>query len=175
MRREYRHAIVLSQRRITMRLPPHQVRFLSLVLLTVTIFPPFAAPSADQADNKSKDNIQWKDGPTVGKLGTLGEIKVPAGYRFSGIEGTRKFLELTHNPPNGAELGVLVPVLEENENSSNFWFVIFEFHEIGYVKDDDKDKLGQRSSIEKHSKQHRRRKQGASQAGLDRLPCFRVV
>jgi len=117
------------------------VRFLSLVLLTVTIFPPFAAPSADQADNKSKDNIQWQDGPTVGKLGTLGEIKVPAGYRFSGIEGTRKFLELTHNPPNGAELGVLVPVLEENENSSNFWFVIFEFHEIGYVKDDDKDKL----------------------------------
>jgi uncharacterized membrane-anchored protein len=111
------------------------------VLLTLSIFPPFGASAEDQPDTKSKDNIQWQDGPTVGKLGTLGQIKVPAGYRFSGMEGTRKFLELTHNPPGGAELGVLVPVLEENENTDNFWFVIFEFHEIGYVKDDDKDKL----------------------------------
>jgi uncharacterized membrane-anchored protein len=71
----------------------------------------------------------------VGKLGSLGQIKVPAGFRFSGAEGTRKFLELTQNPPNGSELGVLVPVLEENENTDNFWFVIFEFHDIGYVKD----------------------------------------
>jgi uncharacterized membrane-anchored protein len=124
-----------------MRLPPHPVRFLSLALLTLSIFPPLAAAAKDQPDAKSQDRIQWQEGPTVGKLGTLAEIKVPAGYRFSGIAGTQKFLELTQNPPNGAELGVLVPVLEENESTDNFWFVIFEFHEIGYVKDDDKDKL----------------------------------
>jgi uncharacterized membrane-anchored protein len=123
-----------------MRLPPHPECFLFLALLTVSASPLFAA-AEDQPDAQPKNKIQWQDGPTVGKLGTLAEIKVPAGYRFSGIEGTRKFLELTHNPPGGGELGVLVPVLDENENTDKFWFVIFEFREIGYVKDDDKDKL----------------------------------
>ena len=124
-----------------MRLRPHQMYLLSLAFLIVTTLAPFAAVAQEQQDVKPEEKIQWQDGPTVGKLGDLGQIKVPAGYRFSGAEGTRKFLELTHNPPGGAELGVLVPVLEENEDSNNFWFVIFEFHEIGYVKDDDRDKL----------------------------------
>lgn len=114
---------------------------LSLVYLVLTVSLPFAATADDQPDRKPKESIQWQDGPTVGQLGTLGQIKVPEGYRFSGAEGTRKFLELTHNPPGGSELGVLVPVLEENQNTNDFWFVIFEFHEIGYVKDDDRDKL----------------------------------
>jgi uncharacterized membrane-anchored protein len=147
-----------------MLLPPRQMRFFSLSLLTILIFAAFAASAEDQPDTKSQNKIQWQDGPTVGKLGTLGEIKVPAGYRFSGIEGTRKFLEVTHNPPSGAELGVLVPVLEENENNDNFWFVIFEFHEIGYVKDDDKDKLNSdallksiQSSTEEGNKERARR------------------
>jgi uncharacterized membrane-anchored protein len=124
-----------------MRLRPHEMYSLSLAFLLVTTLAPFAAVAQEQQDVKSWENIQWQGGPTVGKLGDLAQIKVPAGYRFSGAEGTRKFLELTHNPPGGAELGVLVPVLEENEDSNNFWFVIFEFHEIGYVKDDDRDKL----------------------------------
>jgi uncharacterized membrane-anchored protein len=114
---------------------------LFLAFLIFTTLAPFAAVAQEQQDVKPGEKIQWQDGPTVGKLGDLGQIKVPAGYRFSGAEGTRRFLELTHNPPNGAELGVLAPVLQENEDSSNFWFVIFEFHEIGYVKDDDRDKL----------------------------------
>ena len=101
---------------------------------------PFSAPAQEQ-DAAPKVKIDWQDGPTIGKLGNLGEIKVPAGYRFAGADGTRKFLELTQNPPSGNELGVLIPERKENEPSGGFWFVIFEFHEIGYVKDDDRDKL----------------------------------
>src|SRR5260370_35172882 len=121
-----------------MGLPPHPVCFLFLALLTLSIFPPLAAAAEDQPDAKSKDSIQWQDGPTVGKLGTLGEIKVPAGYRFSGIQGTRKFLEVTHNPPNGTELRVLVPVPEENEKSGNFCVWKCEFPAVGAVMDGDK-------------------------------------
>ncbi|HKV61194.1 MAG TPA: DUF2167 domain-containing protein [Candidatus Acidoferrum sp.] len=101
---------------------------------------PLSSPAQEQAA-APKVKIDWQDGPTVGKLGDLAEIKVPEGYRFAGADGTRKFLELTQNPPSGAELGVLIPERKEGEQVGEFWFVIFEFHEIGYVRDDDRDKL----------------------------------
>jgi uncharacterized membrane-anchored protein len=76
------------------------------------------------------------------RLGDLAEIKVPAGYRFTGKDGTRKFLELTGNPPSGDELGTVIPISDSDDSKNGgFWFVIFEFNDVGYVKDDDKDKL----------------------------------
>ena|SRR3989449_9949576 len=59
---------------------------------------PFSAPAQEQ-DTAPKVKIDWQDGPTIGKLGDLAEIKIPEGYRFAGADGTRKFLELTQNPP----------------------------------------------------------------------------
>src|SRR5436309_12208795 len=86
---------------------------------------PFSA-LAQQQDTAPKVKIDWQDGPTVGKLGDLAEIKVPEGYRFAGADGNRKFLELTQNPPTGGELGVLIPERKDNEETIGFWFVIFE-------------------------------------------------
>jgi uncharacterized membrane-anchored protein len=74
----------------------------------------------------------------VGKLGNLAEIEVPEGYLFTEKAGAQKLLELTHNIPNGNEVGALVP---EGEEESEQWFVIFEFSETGYIKDDEKDEL----------------------------------
>ena len=86
----------------------------------------------------AQDEIAWIDGPTVGKLGRIAEIQVPEGYRFAGTRGAVRFLELTENIPSGRELGVLIPNVDDD---SQFWFVIFEFDESGYVKDEDKDEL----------------------------------
>jgi uncharacterized membrane-anchored protein len=118
---------------------PSKHSFYFATLLGLLALPLFAL--AQEQDTAPKVKIDWQDGPTVGKLGDLAEIKIPEGYRFAGAEGTRKFLELTQNPPSGGELGVLIPARKENEASNEFWFVIFEFHEIGYVRDDDRDKL----------------------------------
>jgi uncharacterized membrane-anchored protein len=82
-------------------------------------------------------DIRWQTGPAVGSLGDIAQITVPAGFRFTGQAGTRTFLELTQNPTNGDELGVLLPESVEGGR----WFVVFEFNPIGYVKDDEKDKL----------------------------------
>ena len=82
--------------------------------------------------------IQWGPGPSTGQLGTIAEIDVPEGYLFTGKTGAQKFLELTQNIPSGNELGLLVPQGEEKEDQ---WFVIFEFSEAGYIKDDEKDDL----------------------------------
>src|SRR5258708_38070047 len=123
-----------------MRFARHSRVSLHIAALLGLLALPFSAPAQEQ-DAAPKVKIDWQDGPTVGKLGGLAEIKVPEGYRFAGADGTRKFLELTQNPPSGNELGVLIPERKENDPSNGFWFVIFEFHEIGYVKDDDRDKL----------------------------------
>lgn len=82
--------------------------------------------------------ISWSDGPTVGRLGSIAQIQVPAGYRFSGKRGAERFLELTENVPTGREVGILIPDVEDD---SQFWFVIFEYDESGYVKDEDRDEL----------------------------------
>jgi uncharacterized membrane-anchored protein len=124
-----------------MPLARHSKPSLYIAALLALLALPFSALAQEQAA-APKVKIDWQDGPTVGKLGDLAEIKVPEGYRFAGADGTRKFLELTQNPPSGAELGVLIPEREHgNEQAGEFWFVIFEFHSIGYVKDDDRDKL----------------------------------
>ncbi len=123
-----------------MRNTRHSKHSLCIAALLALLLLPFYAP-AQQQDAAPKVKIDWQDGPTVGKLGDLAEIKVPEGYRFAGADGTRKFLELTQNPPTGGELGVLIPERKDNEETIGFWFVIFEFNNIGYVKDDDRDKL----------------------------------
>lgn len=105
--------------------------FLSLVTLTL-----FCTPSYAQTAGGS--DIEWQDGPSVGQLGDIAQIKIPEGYRFAGQEGVKRFLELTQNPVSGDELGVLI---SSGGTADEGWFVIFEFNPIGYVKDDEKEKL----------------------------------
>lgn len=78
--------------------------------------------------------IKWQPGPVTGALGTMAEVNIPEGYFFVDGDGTRKFLELNENLTNGKELGTIA--------SGDFkWFVVFEFSDIGYVKDDEKADL----------------------------------
>lgn len=83
-------------------------------------------------------DIEWQVGPTVANLGDVAEITIPAGYRFTGRDGAKRIMELTQNPASGKEVGILAPA---GSDSSRAWFVIFEFRNTGYVKDDEKDKL----------------------------------
>jgi uncharacterized membrane-anchored protein len=90
--------------------------------------------AADDPTVKLLASLQWTVGPGKAQVGSLAEIQVPEGTRFTGQDGTRKLLELMHNPTDGSELGLLT------DNALN-WFIIFEFEDIGYVKDADKEKL----------------------------------
>lgn len=87
------------------------------------------------------DPIHWQHGPIVAQLGTGAQIKVPAGYQFADAAGTRRFLEITHNPPSEQEVGIVTPILEKDAPDSKFWFVLFDFDETGYVKDDEKSSI----------------------------------
>ena len=75
--------------------------------------------------------LNWQFGPTQGDLGEIATISVPRGHRFLGRADAGRFMEMTENPSNGSELGVLV-----SDDAS--WFVVFEFSPEGYVKDNER-------------------------------------
>lgn len=108
------------------------------------------AEAADEESNEELDQvlaIVWEEGPAHSQIGDMAGIDLPAGFRFTGSEGTRKLLERMQNPTNGSELGLIMP---QEENAE--WFVVFEFSDVGYVKDDDRDKLDKNAILESITK-----------------------
>ena len=106
---------------------------------------PLLAPGGtcaqEQKQKRARPQIQWQDGPTQADLGNVAQIQVPKGFKFTGIDGTRKFAELLENPVGGKEIGVMIPDLSEKDNGQGLWFILFEFDPIGYVKDGDQKDL----------------------------------
>lgn len=84
--------------------------------------------------------ITWLDGPATGHLGDVATVAVPAGFFFTGRDGASKFMELSENPPNGSEVGVMM-YLGEMEDGSDSWFILFSYDPSGHVLDDEKDGL----------------------------------
>lgn len=90
------------------------------------------AQEAEQRDPFA--DLGWQRGPCVGQIGDQAQIQVPEGYRFLPTGDAGRFMEMNDNITSGAEVGVLQP-------KDGRWFLVFEFEECGYVKDDEKDKL----------------------------------
>ena len=76
--------------------------------------------------------VKLTSGPATVPLGKAAELKLPEGYHFVGKDSLDRFYELTHNMRSGNEVGV---ALAPN------YMLYFDYDEIGYVKDEDKDKL----------------------------------
>ncbi|MBL9177203.1 MAG: DUF2167 domain-containing protein [Verrucomicrobiaceae bacterium] len=70
-----------------------------------------------------------------GKIGSLAQILIPPGYRFTDGKGAGRMLEFYGNPPSDRYLGLLAT---ENFQEHS---IIFEFDDVGYVKDDEKNDL----------------------------------
>lgn len=103
---------------------------LAYAFLLLAFLLPASAQEPAQQQGQPKVHIDWQDGPATGKLGNIAEINIPEGYRFADKTGAEKVLQLTQNIPSGRELGVLVA------NDAD-WFMIFEFDDSGYVKDEE--------------------------------------
>lgn len=76
--------------------------------------------------------LNWQEGPTTAQLGSIAQIDIPEGFQFVGKPDAGKFMELIENPSDGSELGLML-------HAEDGWFVVFEFSDDGYVKDDDRD------------------------------------
>lgn len=84
--------------------------------------------------------IGLKDGPLTGEMG-VATIAVPAGFVFTNGAGAKKWGELTTNPVSGKEIGLMGP-------SDGSYLVLFEFDDVGFVKDDEKDDLDAEELLE---------------------------
>ena len=80
------------------------------------------------------DRLAWIQGPTNVSLVGRATLQIPKGFRFLESKGAQEFLKKTGNRPSGQETGLLMHTQDE-------WWVILEFEEIGYVKDDEKKEL----------------------------------
>ncbi|HXZ11200.1 MAG TPA: DUF2167 domain-containing protein [Candidatus Sulfotelmatobacter sp.] len=146
-------------RRFEKLLPRAPYPLIILLLLSI--------PSLAQ---EKSNGIKWQDGPTVGRLGDLAELTVPKGYRFTGKEGTLRVLEITQNPSSGNELGAVIPVTEKADDE--IWFVIFEFDDSGYVRDNEKDSLDAKAILESIEKATEESNKVREQKGW---PPFHVI
>lgn len=87
-----------------------------------------------QENSQKEISIDWLNGPAKAKLGELAEINVPASYHFASSDDTKRLMELFGNRPTERELGYIAPAGDQ-------WFMVFEFDEAGYIKDDEKNSL----------------------------------
>jgi uncharacterized membrane-anchored protein len=107
--------------------------------LVLTLIPMGAAPALSQelAPGEQGPQIDWVEGPHTVDLGkNLAEIRVGSNFIFAGPEDTRTLMKLQGNPPTNLEVGYITPAAE-NEN----WFIVFEYEDVGHVKDDEKDEI----------------------------------
>ena len=104
----------------------------SLVLAACSLTLAISPLQAQSPDAKPKLNVIH--GPAKALLEKIAQVDVPSGYVFIDGKSTRALLKAEGEPVSGHELGIL-------EATNEHWTVMFEFSDIGYVKDDDKDKL----------------------------------
>lgn len=88
---------------------------------------------AGRAELKKSD-IKITKGPAQVSMEQVGQINLPAGYNFLDGKTTRALMKAEGEPVSGQEMGLIT-------RTNEHWSVIFEFSNIGYVKDDDKNNL----------------------------------
>lgn len=106
---------------------------------------PDADPAKNEAELKAKlekwlSELKFQTGKI--SLGSgLASLNVPAEFKYLAPEDSGKLLRIFGNPPQET-LGIIFPakadLLKDEEGS---WFVVLQYSEDGYVKDDDAAKI----------------------------------
>jgi uncharacterized membrane-anchored protein len=108
-------------------------RLLGCAVLLGALAAPLCATAQSSDETSALREIQqlsWQQGPSEGSMGGVATMKVAEGHGFLDAVNTRRFLELTGNPPRENRYTLLAPDAK--------WFAIFFFEDSGYVKDDEK-------------------------------------
>jgi uncharacterized membrane-anchored protein len=109
---------------------PSFLRRAGLSLVVMLLATP--AAFAQQSILEQVQALNWQMGPGTAQVGSMAQFEIPEGFQFAGKPDAGKFIELMENPSDGTELGLLL-------HSTEHWFVVFEFADDGYIKDDDRD------------------------------------
>ena len=102
------------------------------ILIAISVAVALVLPLHAQETNTLKSRALL--GPAEADLGGNAKVQVPVGHYFLDGNTIRQRMEAVGEPTSGNEVGFLSPTNGE-------WSVYFEYADVGYVKDDDKDKL----------------------------------
>ena len=80
--------------------------------------------------------VQWTSGPGVVSLGDQAELSLKAGQAFANAKDTQTLMEAMGNTISGHEVGLVRPLAEHED-----WLLVFEHHDVGFVKDDEKNSI----------------------------------
>ena len=111
--------------------------FLAICLQTTAPDEPTENPDEQLIEETEQDprvemGIEFSAGPFTGKMKNRALLEVPEGYQFADAKNAQALMEMYGNLVDGTEVGYVEPMNDD-------WFIIYEFSDIGYVKDDDKD------------------------------------
>ncbi len=131
------------------------VLFCLAVLTPILRAEPTPTPASAEA-TPDVPGVNLQRGPLLAKLGNVAEINIPEGFVFIGPDSLDRFFELTRNFRGGTELGVVI--------APDNWMLVFDYDEIGYVKDDEKNALdadallkARQESLQASNEERRRR------------------
>src|SRR5262249_53551493 len=80
--------------------------------------------------------VNWVKGPTTADLGEQAQIQIGAAYTFANAGDSKKLMEAMGNTVSNDEVGLVMPRAKDQD-----WFMLFEYQDVGYVKDTDKDQI----------------------------------
>lgn len=104
-------------------------------------FTPLVALAAAAADDGP--SVSWVPGPGTVSLGSQAEIALGSDHAFAGAADTQRLMESMGNSVSKREVGLITPRASESD-----WILVFEYHDVGYVKDDEKDKIDKNALFE---------------------------
>jgi uncharacterized membrane-anchored protein len=108
-------------------------RLLGCALLLGMLAGPLVALAQSSDESPAVRQLQqlaWQRGPADGSLGGIATLKLAEGQGFLDAPNTKRFLELTRNPPRDHRYTLMA--------RDGGWFAIFFFEDSGYIKDDEK-------------------------------------
>lgn len=148
-----------------LHLTPTRLAARLLTLAGLLILPGLVDAAESESGELPLKDLKWIKGPAKAEMQDKAEIQVPVGYRFADGKDTRRILEAYGNLTSGSEMGLLAP-------TSMVWFVVFDFSDSGYVKDDDKDKLDADAMLKSISKGVERSNEERQRRGF---PAMKVI
>lgn len=117
-------------------------------------------PPKSRAEAFARAGVTLQSGPATVALGSVAELKLPEGYDFVGPESLDRFYQLTQNVRSGNEVGVVL---------GPDYTLFFDYDEIGYVKDEDKDELDPQKLMSSMTENQDAANEGRKQRGWDEM------
>jgi uncharacterized membrane-anchored protein len=113
--------------------------FFAASFLVLSSFARAQAPGPEEPAPKNfaeaigRAGVKTVAGPATYRLGSVAELKLPAGYHAVEAGSLKRYYEITENLYGGNEVGVVIGPAD--------WVLVFDYEDTGYVKDDEKNQL----------------------------------